>query len=281
LIRPCREDERQAIFAVVNRAAEAYRGVIPADRWQEPYMSMEELQAELAAGVRFWGYEDHDELVGIMGIQDVGEVDLIRHAYVVPARQRAGVGGELLRHLRAKTTRRVLVGTWADAEWAIRFYERHGFVMTTREQTAELLRRYWTIPERQIETSVVLASPPLTLGTDFAHALAVKDAGRLAALLHPDVDFAGLTPSRSWEASGAQAVLDVLLQSWFEPKDEIRSLEHVESDSMADRERVGYRFSVTNPDGDFLVEQQAYLAPVDGRIGFMRVVCSGFRPEAG
>lgn len=164
MIRRCREDEREAIFAIVNQAAEAYRGVIPADRWHEPYMPMEELQAELDAGVTFWGYEDDGELRGIMGIQDVGDVDLIRHAYVVPGRQRSGVGGELLKHLMGSATRPVLVGTWADARWAIRFYERHGFVMTTREQATELLRRYWTIPERQIETSVVLASPPLTAG---------------------------------------------------------------------------------------------------------------------
>jgi GNAT superfamily N-acetyltransferase len=161
VIRRCREDEREAIFAIVKQAAEAYRGVIPADRWHEPYMPMEELDAEMAAGVVFWGYEEDGELLGIMGIQDVGDVDLIRHAYVVTGRQRGGVGGTLLDHLMRDAPRRVLVGTWADAEWAIRFYERHGFVLTTREQTSELLRRYWTIPERQIQTSVVLANPPL------------------------------------------------------------------------------------------------------------------------
>jgi hypothetical protein len=119
-----------------------------------------------------------------------------------------------------------------------------------------------------------------TLGADFAHALAAKDASRIADLLHPDIDFRGLTPNRHWDATGTDAVLDVLLQGWFPDKDEIRSLEHVESEAFADRERVGYRFSVRNPDGDFLVEQQAYLAPVDGRIGWIRVVCSGFRPAA-
>jgi GNAT superfamily N-acetyltransferase len=160
-IRPCREDERDAILAIVNAAAEAYRGVIPADRWHEPYMAREELDREIAAGVAFWGREDGDGLVGIMGVQPVRDVDLIRHAYVAPGRQRAGVGGALLEHLAARSTRPMLVGTWAAAEWAIRFYRRHGFEPVSRERTAELLRRYWTIPERQIETSVVLARPPL------------------------------------------------------------------------------------------------------------------------
>ena len=160
-IRRCRDDERDAIFAIVNAAAEAYRGVIPADRWHEPYMPREELDAEIAAGVAFWGYEDDGQLVGIMGIQDVGELDLIRHAYVLPARQGRGVGGALLERLEDGATRVMLVGTWAAAEWAIRFYERHGFAMVSPGRKAELLRRYWTIPERQVETSVVLAKPPL------------------------------------------------------------------------------------------------------------------------
>ena len=156
-IRPCRDDERPAILAIVNAAAEAYRGVIPADRWHEPYMPAGELDEEIAAGVRFWGYEDDGALVGIMGIQDMGEVDLIRHAYVSPAGQRRGVGGALLGHLLARRSRPVLVGTWAAAGWAIAFYERHGFALVGRERTGELLRAYWDIPERQVETSVVLA----------------------------------------------------------------------------------------------------------------------------
>ena len=159
-IRPCRDDERETIFAIVNAAAEAYRGVIPADRWHEPYMPMDELDAELAAGVRFWGYEDHGELLGIMGIQDVGDVDLIRHAYVWPAHQGRGVGGALLEHLMGSATRRVLIGTWAAADWAVRFYQRHGFELVSPEQKTSLLETYWTIPERQVETSVVLAKPP-------------------------------------------------------------------------------------------------------------------------
>jgi GNAT superfamily N-acetyltransferase len=160
-IRPCREEESEAILAIVNGAAGAYRGVIPPDRWHDPYMRRAELEREIAAGVEFWGYEDDGGLVGIMGLQAVRDVDLIRHAYVVPDRQRAGVGGALLEHLLARTERRMLVGTWATAVWAIRFYERHGFERVPDERTPALLRAYWAIPERQIETSVVLARPPL------------------------------------------------------------------------------------------------------------------------
>jgi N-acetylglutamate synthase-like GNAT family acetyltransferase len=160
-IRPCRNGDREAILTIVNAAAEAYRGVIPADRWRAPYMPGEELDEEIAAGVKFWGYEESGELVGVMGIQDVGDLDLIRHAYVAPALQGRGVGGRLLEYLTVSATRRMLVGTWAAAEWAIRFYQSHGFVSVPPDRTAELLRRYWNIPERQIETSVVLARPPL------------------------------------------------------------------------------------------------------------------------
>jgi GNAT superfamily N-acetyltransferase len=156
-IRPCRDDERDAILAIVNAAAEAYRGVIPADRWRDPYMPAEELDGEIAAGVAFWGYEADGELVGIMGIQRVENVDLIRHAYVSPGHQRHGVGGALLEQIASSATRRMLVGTWAAAEWAIGFYRRHGFELLPREDGAALLRTYWDIPERQIETSVVLA----------------------------------------------------------------------------------------------------------------------------
>jgi GNAT superfamily N-acetyltransferase len=159
-IRPCRDDERDAILAIVNAAAEAYRGVIPADRWHEPYMPAEELDREIAAGVAFWGYEDGGALLGVMGIQPVRDVTLIRHAYVAPGAQRRGVGGALLDHLLDAGDGRILVGTWAAAHWAIAFYERHGFELVSGERKAALLRRYWTIPERQIETSVVLAGPP-------------------------------------------------------------------------------------------------------------------------
>jgi GNAT superfamily N-acetyltransferase len=163
-IRPCHADERGAILRIVNLAAEAYRGVIPADRWHEPYMPASELDAEIAAGVVFWGYEADGELLGVMGIQTVRDVDLIRHAYVLPGRQRGGVGSSLLDHLVAVSTQRMLVGTWAAAEWAVRFYRRHGFELVTPEQKTALLRNYWSIPERQVETSVVLAKPPLPDG---------------------------------------------------------------------------------------------------------------------
>ena len=160
MIRRCRDDEREAILAIVNAAAGAYRGVTPADRWHEPYMPDAELDAEIAAGVEFWGYEDDGELVGVMGIQDVGDLDLIRHAYVLPGLQGRGIGSALLERLTDGATRPLLVGTWAAAEWAIGFYERHGFEPVGRERSAELLRAHWNIPERQVETSVVLVKPP-------------------------------------------------------------------------------------------------------------------------
>lgn len=158
-IRRCRDDERAAILAIVNAAAEAYRGVIPADCWHEPYMPLDELNAEIAAGVAFWGFEADGMLAGIMGMQPVGDVDLIRHAYVLPASQRRGVGSVLLRHLGTLSTRRMLIGTWAAAKWAVRFYRRHGFELVSPERKTALLKTYWTVPERQIETSVVLAKP--------------------------------------------------------------------------------------------------------------------------
>ena len=160
-IRRCGDADVEAILAIVNAAAEAYRGVIPADCWREPYLDRHELQAEIAEGVNFWGYDADGDLVGVMGIQPLDDVDLIRHAYVAPSKQGRGIGGALLDHLQRLTDRQVLVGTWAAAEWAIRFYRRHGFEQVTPEQKTMLLRTYWNIPERQIETSVVLAKPPL------------------------------------------------------------------------------------------------------------------------
>lgn len=160
VIRPCDLD-RASILQIVNAAAEAYRGVIPADRWQEPYMPANDLDHEVSEGVTFWGYEADGALVGVMGIQRVRDVELIRHAYVLPGSQRHGVGGALLEHLLHLRKQRMLVGTWGAAEWAIRFYRRHGFEPVVPERTAALLRTYWTIPERQVETSVVLANPPL------------------------------------------------------------------------------------------------------------------------
>jgi GNAT superfamily N-acetyltransferase len=159
-IRPCRDEDRAAILAIVNAAAEAYRGVIPADRWHEPYMPQDELDGEIAAGVVFWGYEKDNRLAAVMGFQSVRDVDLIRHAYVLPGNQRRGLGGALLAHLRQQSTRRMLVGTWAAAVWAIRFYQRHGFELVGSARKTALLKTYWNIPDRQIEVSVVLASPP-------------------------------------------------------------------------------------------------------------------------
>jgi GNAT superfamily N-acetyltransferase len=159
-IRRCREGDRAHILAIVNEAAEAYRGVIPADRWHEPYMPAAELAAEIAAGVEFWAYEGGAGLEGVMGIQQMRDVDLIRHAYVRPHNQRHGVGGALLGHLRSRATRPLLVGTWAAAEWAVSFYRRHGFEIVAADEAERLLRTYWTIPEAQVATSVVLAAPP-------------------------------------------------------------------------------------------------------------------------
>jgi len=145
------------MLAIINQAAQAYRGVIPADRWHEPYMPAEELASEIAAGVVFWVAEEERATVGVMGLQDKGEVTLVRHAYVAPAKQRQGVGQALLRHLRTLSGKPVLIGTWAAASWAIDFYERNGFARVSPQEKERLLRRYWSIPARQIETSVVLA----------------------------------------------------------------------------------------------------------------------------
>jgi GNAT superfamily N-acetyltransferase len=159
-IRACRDEDFARLLAIINAAAEAYRGVIPPDRWHDPYMSAEALRREIAAGVSFWGFETDDELIGVMGIQPVRDVELIRHAYVLPVQQRRGVGAELIRHVRRQTSRPMLVGTWAAATWAIAFYQRHGFELVSSERKTALLTEYWSIPERQIETSVVLANPP-------------------------------------------------------------------------------------------------------------------------
>lgn len=160
-IRPCREEELTIILTIINSAAEAYRNVIPADCWHEPYMPLAELRRDIAAGIAFWGFDTDGKLSGVMGIQPVHDVDLIRHAYVLPDRQRLGVGAALIEHLRQQSTRRMLVGTWAAANWAINFYRHHGFELVSPERKTELLKTYWTIPDRQIETSVVLANPPL------------------------------------------------------------------------------------------------------------------------
>ena len=158
MIRLCRDTEFEAIYTIVNEAAEAYRGIIPPDRWKEPYMGKDELEEEIEAGVTFWGYEENGELLGVMGIQPVRDVTLIRHAYVRPQDQGRGIGGELLAALSRQTSGPLLVGTWADATWAIRFYEKHGFQLVSSEEKDRLLRTYWSIPARQVETSVVLTN---------------------------------------------------------------------------------------------------------------------------
>jgi GNAT superfamily N-acetyltransferase len=157
MIRASVPADLPAVFAIINDAAQAYRGVIPADRWHEPYMPREELEREIAAGVTFFLFEEERRVTGVMGIQDKGEVALIRHAYVAPGAQRRGIGRALLRHLERLTDKPVLIGTWAAATWAIDFYVRNGFSVVSRKEKNLLLRRYWSIPERQIETSVVLA----------------------------------------------------------------------------------------------------------------------------
>ena len=157
LVRKSREADLAAILAIVNDAAQAYRGVIPVDRWREPYMPMDELVKEIAGGVVFWVAEQEGLLLGVMGIQDKGDVALVRHAYVTPTVQRKGVGTSLLRHVQGLTGKPILIGTWAEASWAIEFYRRNGFTVVPNSHKDRLLRTYWSIPARQIETSVVLA----------------------------------------------------------------------------------------------------------------------------
>ena len=159
MIRQCDDHDIALIFSIINDGALAYKGVIPEDRWTEPYMPMGELQHEINQGVMFWAYEDEGTLQGVMGIQQVQDVTLIRHAYVRTGNQRRGIGAQLLSHLRKLANSPLLIGTWADAIWAIRFYERHGFETVSSQEKDRLLRQYWQIPERQIDTSVVLASP--------------------------------------------------------------------------------------------------------------------------
>lgn len=157
MLRPCDKNDLDRIYSIVNDAALAYKGVIPEDRWKEPYMSRDELQHEIDHDVLFWGYEVDGEVVGVMGIQHVQDVTLIRHAYVRTANQKLGIGEKLLSELRRQTDRPILIGTWADAVWAIRFYERHGFKRVSITDKERLLEQYWSIPKRQVETSVVLA----------------------------------------------------------------------------------------------------------------------------
>ena len=156
-IRSCTKADLPQMFTIINDAARAYKGIIPADRWHEPYMPLDELKGQIAEGIVFSGYESGGKLLGVMGIQDKADVTLIRHAYVSTSQRRKGIGKMLLKHLEASTRKPVLIGTWADATWAIRFYEKNGYRVVSRKETERLLRKYWTIPDRQIETSVALA----------------------------------------------------------------------------------------------------------------------------
>jgi N-acetylglutamate synthase-like GNAT family acetyltransferase len=158
LIRESDRADFAEVLTIINDAARAYRGVIPADRWHEPYMPAIELAREIADGVTFWVAEQDGQLLGVMGIQDKGDVALVRHAYVITTTQRSGIGTKLLRHVEGLIDKPILIGTWADASWAIDFYRRNGFSMVPGDQKNRLLQTYWSIPPRQIETSVVLAN---------------------------------------------------------------------------------------------------------------------------
>jgi N-acetylglutamate synthase-like GNAT family acetyltransferase len=158
MIRRCSDSDLETILEVINDGAQAYKGSIPDDLWHEPYMPMGELRNEMERGVRFSGLERDGQLLGVMGLQDRGDVDLIRHAYVRTRAQRTGVGTRLLQHVESSSERPILVGTWAAASWAISFYERNGYTRVPKEEADRLLRTYWAIPERQVETSVVLAN---------------------------------------------------------------------------------------------------------------------------
>ncbi len=158
MISKCEQKDFSEIYEIMNDAASAYRGIIPEDRWHEPYMAEEELKRQIAEGVQFWSYTEDNKIIGVMGIQFKKEVTLIRHAYVRTIERKKGIGSKLLEHLSTISTTPVLIGTWADAKWAIEFYQKHGFRLLPEEEKNNLLRRYWTIPARQIETSVVLAS---------------------------------------------------------------------------------------------------------------------------
>ena len=157
MIRRCGKSEFEVINAIINDSAQAYKGVIPTDCWKEPYMSRDELKHEIEDGVLFWGCEENGELVGVMGIQQVEDVTLIRHAYVRTARRNQGIGRRLLAALRRQTTGQLLVETWADAAWAIRFYEKQGFQLLSPAEKDRLLGKYWSISDLQVEASVVLS----------------------------------------------------------------------------------------------------------------------------
>ncbi len=156
MIRQATNEDFEAIFDIISDAAIAYKGVIPADRWHEPYMTKAELQTQMDDGVKFHCYVYNDEILGVMGIQDKADVKLIRHAYVRTRQRNTGVGTLLLKELIRDSTKPILIGTWKAADWAIRFYEKHGFSLVDEHQKNHLLKKYWTIPDPQVQTSVVL-----------------------------------------------------------------------------------------------------------------------------
>ena len=158
MIQRCTKSDVNEICEIINDAASAYKGVIPEDRWHEPYMPLEEVVEQIEDGVEFWCYYENGVMLGVMGIQDRGDVTLIRHAYVRTQARNKGIGTELLDHLTLLANKPVLIGTWADALWAIEFYKKHGFRLLSESEKNSLLLKYWTIPSRQLETSVVLAN---------------------------------------------------------------------------------------------------------------------------
>ncbi len=157
VIRPSKKDDFETIYEIINDSAIAYKSVIPDDRWHEPYMPRVELTKQINEGVVFWCYEEDGQILGVMGVQDKHEVDLIRHAYVRTKIRNRGIGGKLLKHLSSQLSKPILIGTWEAAFWAVKFYKKHGFVKVTNQEKDKLLKKYWSIPERQVDTSVVLA----------------------------------------------------------------------------------------------------------------------------
>ena len=165
MIRRCTDSEFEVILEIINDGAQAYKGVIPADCWHEPYMSREELKHEIEDRVSFWGFENEATLIGVMGIQDKGDVTLIRHAYMRSNKRNQGIGTRLLHFLEAAIEKPILIGTWADATWAVAFYEKNGYRLLPEEEKNQLLKKYWNIPERQVMTSLVLANKRWTSPT--------------------------------------------------------------------------------------------------------------------
>lgn len=158
MLKKCVSTDLNDIYTIINDAASAYKGVIPPDRWHEPYMPMDDLNKQIADGVDFWGYHEGDKMIGVMGLQDRGDVTLIRHAYVRTSERNKGIGKKLLNYLTTLTDKPVLIGTWADATWAVEFYRKNGFRLIVGDEKNKLLRKYWSIPDRQVETSVVLSN---------------------------------------------------------------------------------------------------------------------------